>query len=115
MNTPTPIEQVANAIAEHGSPNWIAYVPSSVRRQVPYDILTALIANARKTRANDKHRLILNHIMANPYTEITTAQVAKIMQVSIPTARSFILDNPQHFNPHGRGKWMIRNYEKETQ
>lgn len=110
----TPIEQVATAIAEHGSPNWIAYVPSSVRRQVPYDIITALLANARKTRANDKHRLILNHILENPYTEITTAQVAQIMQVSVPTARAFIIDNPQHFTAHGRGKWMIRDYEKET-
>jgi hypothetical protein len=110
----TPIEEVANAIAEHGSPNWIAYVPSSVRRQVPYDIITALLATARKTRADDKHRLILNHVLSNPYTEITTAQVAEIMQVSLPTARIFIADNPQHFTAHGRGKWMIRDYQREN-
>jgi Fic family protein len=109
----TPIEQVATAIAEHGSPNWIAYVPSSIRRQVPYDIITALLANARKTRPDDKHRMILNHIVENPNTETTTAQVAQIMQVSLPTARSFITDNPQHFTDQGRGKWMIRNHQEK--
>lgn len=108
----TPLEQVAAAIEEHGSPNWVAYVPMNIVRQVPYELLVELLANAKKVRMNDKNRLMLNHALANADTTITTTEAAAIMQASIPTARKFLADNPALFSSTGRGKWVIK--KKET-
>lgn len=85
----------------------------SIVKQVPYTTLVELLINARKVRTDDKHRAILNYALANPDTLICTADVAAIMQVSLPTARNFLKDNPQLFTNRQRGNWYIRETGKK--
>ena len=85
-----PIDQVRNALAEHGRPYWVAYVPMPVVRQVPYATLVELMAEAPVNNKGLKERAMLAWANQNHDTLITTAEVADMMGVSHPTAKKFL-------------------------
>ena len=109
----TPQQQVAEAIATHGRPVWIAHVPISIRRQVPYEDILRLLDGASLANRTVKEQAIRTYIAEHTYEEITTAQIAEIMQVSNSTARKYTEDHPDSFRPLRRGVWEIRNAKED--
>jgi predicted HTH transcriptional regulator len=112
-NKMTPLEQVSKAIAEHGRPTWVAYIPSHIVKQVPYADLLVLLDNAEQTRRQDKHKLTMAWLLENTHKTITAKDLAEQMDVTAPTARRFIQDNPFYFRTNGRGTWEIRNPKED--
>ena len=76
---------------------------------MPYEELTQLLAGAEIHRRQDKEATLKAYLLANTYEEITTAQIAEIMQVSNQTARKYTEDHPDWFRALRRGVWEIRN------
>jgi hypothetical protein len=109
----TPTEQVAAAIMEHGRPQWVAYVPMRIVKEVPYPVLCDLLENAQVNRRVDKHRITIAWLEENTFEHITTNQLAEQMDVSNPTAKKFIEDNPFYFRTVKRGLWEIRNPKED--
>jgi hypothetical protein len=112
-NEQTPTEQCAAAIATYGRPQWVAYVPMRIVKEVPYPVLCDLLDNARLNRATDKHRVTMAWLEEHTYEHITTTQLAEQMDVSDATARKFVENNPFFFRTVKRGVWEIRNPKED--
>lgn len=104
-----PTETVAAAIAEHGRPYWVAFVPMNTVRQVPYPELVALLSTApRHTTHDERTRTMLTWCDNNLFAEITVKEAAEMMGVSHPTAKKFILAHPHRFKFLKRGTYEVR-------
>lgn len=104
-----PTEKVAAAIAEHGRPYWVAFVPMNVVREVPYsDLIALLAASPRHTDSDTRTKEMLAWCDQNLFEMVTVREVAEMMGVSHPTAKKFILAHPHRFKFVKRGTYEVR-------
>lgn len=110
---------IRDAMIEHGTPNWIAYVPVSIRKQVPTDRLTELrqqyaqrsahVANKTET----KNDLIDEWCTNNVFAEVTIAELAEIGGCSRGFARKKILARPDIFRRISHTTYEIRDPQED--
>jgi hypothetical protein len=113
----SPAEQVRQAIAEHGRPYWLGYVPMSVIRQVDSKLLGELIVAGGQptTKRNDKYQEMLDWCYANAGEEISAYSLAEMFDMTPPTTRKFINDRIDLFKKVKHGFWTIRDVIAERQ
>lgn len=116
----TPLQQVAEAVAKHGRPNWIAHVPQPIRQQVSTSELSAILAHARwsteaLTKA-DQFDKMTNWCRDNVFAEVTIDYLVEMSGLSSVSCRNFIGDRPSMFRKLRRGVWEVRdpNADKEA-
>ena len=110
---------IREAMIAHGTPNWIAYVPTSIRRQVSSETLVALretyaqrspnVANKTET----KHDLIDRWCADNVFAEVTVTQLAEIGNCSTGFVRKKIAERPDVFRKIGRATFEIRDPQED--
>ena len=108
-------QMIIEAMIEHGTPNWVASVPSRVRRSVPatriaelreqYASLSESIANKRDT----KHDLIDEWCKENVFAEVTLADLAQIGNCSKEFARQKTIARPDIFRRLTHRTFEIRD------
>jgi hypothetical protein len=101
------VDQVRQAIEDHGRPYWVAYVPMRVVRQLPAATLTELLATAPVNNKNMRERSMLAWAHQHRGETITTSLVAQMMQVSQPTAKNFLKAHTHLFTFVKRGTYKI--------
>jgi hypothetical protein len=116
-----PEQMIKNAMIEHGSPNWVAYVPSSVRKQVPAVVIddlrksfagiSASVANKRDT----KHDLIDRWCVENVFAIVTLAELAQIGNCSKEFVRQKTIDRSDIFRRVSRSSYEIRDPKEDRQ
>lgn len=101
---------IRDAMVEHGSPNWVAYVPMSVRRKVtPKRIAELREELARSRRRTDPVAALVEWAAERHGQTATTAQIAEAAGVSNSTALNAIDKRPDVFIKRGRGKYELRD------
>ena len=109
----TPLEQVAQAIAEHGRPNWVAHVPITIRTQVEPGHLLPLLAAAKWSTATltktGQYATIMEWCSGNVFAETTVTHLAELSGLSTVSVRNFIKDSPHLFRKLRRGVWEVRD------
>jgi hypothetical protein len=105
---------IREAMLEHGSPNWVAYVPRSVRAAVPVDRIAELREElARSRRRGDPLSDLVGWAAANHGLVATTAQIAEAVGVSTSTVLNAVDKRPDTFIKRGRGKYELRDSNKD--
>jgi len=110
---------IRDAMIEHGTPNWIAYVPTSVRKQVPSDRLIELRQQYAQRSANvanksaTKHDLIDEWCANNIFAEVTIAELAEIGGCSRGFARKKTIDRPDVFRRISHTTYEIRDPQED--
>jgi hypothetical protein len=115
----SPLEQVAEAIAQHGRPNWVAHVPQPIRVQVSISDLSVLLASARwstdaLTKA-DQYSTILSWCSENIFAEVTIDRLVEVSGLSSVSVRNFIKDKPHLFRKLRRGVWEVRDPQADRE
>ena len=106
---------IRDAMIEHGTPNWIAYVPASVRRQITVDRMNELREQHAQRSANvankstTKHDLIDEWCANNIFAEVTLAELAVIGGCSRAFARKKTIDRPDVFRRISHTTYEIRD------
>ncbi len=105
---------VRDAMIEHGSPNWIAYVPMSVRKILP----PGRIAELRDDLARSRKRVDTPTALAEWAAErhgqtATTLEMAEAVGVSRSVALKAIENRPDVFLKRGRSKYELRDAAKD--
>jgi len=101
---------IRDAMVEHGSPNWVAHVPMSVRRQVPPKRIAELRDElARSRRRSDPMSTLVEWAAGRHGQTATTAEIAEAAGVSNSTALNVIDKRPDVFIKRGRGKYELRD------
>lgn len=105
------IEIIADAIEKHGRPFWIAYVPSRIRKLVPYPTLLEMMNNAGRVavKRSEKYQSIIDWTQEHLYEEVTPQTIMEIGDISYPTALKFIGDRPDIFRKIKRGVYELRD------
>jgi hypothetical protein len=105
------MEIIANAIAEHGRPHWVAVVPSRIRKLVPYPTLLEMMENAGRVTVKrvDKYQSIIDWTQEHLFEQVTPQQVMEVGDISYPTALKFIGDRPDIFRKIKRGLYELRD------
>lgn len=115
----TPYGQVAEAIAAHGRPNWVAYVPQHVRQQVMSEDLAELLMGARWSDGaltkQDRHEMILDWCEENTFAEVTIEQLQGVSGLSPSSVRNLITDRPDVFRKLRRGVWEVRDPKSDRE
>ncbi len=111
----TPEQQVVAAIETYGRPHWLGYVPMSVVRQIPPDVLGDIIraGGAPPTKRDNKYKQMIDWCYANAGEEISAYSLAEMFNMTPPTTRKFINDRIDLFRKVRRGFWVIRDVQKE--
>jgi hypothetical protein len=117
----TAAEQVAAAIETHGVPRYIGVVPTSVRRQVPTDMMRSLLAAARISDgwARQGDRLIFGRLDAretlrlwaaqNLYAVLTVAEIADAAGVPKSAVRTMISERADIFRKSDGRTYEVRD------
>lgn len=109
----TATKIITEAITEHGTPNWIAYVPTRVRKELEYAELLLLLENAKPSEGSekrvDKTAKILRWCADNLYEQVTVKQIASIGSVSVATAKTLMTDRADIFRPSEGKLYEIRD------
>ena len=102
---------IQEAINEYGRPYWVAYVPGSVRRAVPYSVIEAMLNSVGKTavKRSEKYQSIVDWTQEHLYEEVTPQTIMDIGGISYPTALKFISDRPDIFRKIKRGVYELRD------
>jgi len=106
-------EIVAEAIATHGRPLWVAHVPKPIRHQVDAEWLDGMLATAQ--RSSDyltrryQYDLILDWCKRNVFEEVTVEALVELSKLSEPTVRKFIGERTDVFRKLRRGVWEVRD------
>ena len=110
---------IIDAMIEHGTPNWIAYVPTSIRKQITatrtvelretYAKKSPSVANKTET----KHDLIDEWCKNNVFSEVTLAQLAEIGNCSRGFARKKTIDRPDIFRRISHTTYEIRDPQED--
>lgn len=110
----TPFNQVVDAIAQHGRPNWVAHVPQSIRSEVSIDELREILATAKWSTESlakaDQYQRITEWCEQNVFAEVTINDLVEMSGLSSVTIRNFIKDRPQMFRKLRRGVWEVRDH-----
>tara|TARA_B110000503_G_C7147238_1_gene413569 strand:- start:1141 stop:1503 length:363 start_codon:yes stop_codon:yes gene_type:complete len=106
-------DQVAEAIATHGRPLWVSYIPYQTRHQVSTKVIGELLATAHRspdsvTRA-DLYGDLKAWCASNVYAEVTVPMLATISGLSKPSVRKFIDDHGDMFKKVEKRSWEVRN------
>ena len=113
------LDQVREAIEEHGRPVWIAHVPFSIVKEVPYSELAPLLAVARASYAHDeKNQKVAAYeswLASNAGVEVTVDDVCDRLDISVGHARRFIADRPQYLWKARRGVWVARDPDADRE
>lgn len=108
-----PSQIVGDAIATHGRPLWVAYVPSDIREQVDAQWLASQLATAHRSpdsiTREDQYGDILNWCKNNLFAEVTLADLQQLSGLSAPTVRKFIDSRMDVFRKLRRGVWEVRD------
>ena len=114
------VEQVViDAMIEHGTPNWIAYVPKSIRSEVGVERIAELRSEYAHTSSNvanrseTKHDLIDEWCANNVFAEVTLAQLAEIGNCSRGFARKKTIDRPDVFRRISHTTYEIRDPQED--
>jgi len=111
--------QVAEAIEKYGAPAWVAFVPMRVRRLVPAEIKTAMIATAKVSAGWETKQDGRNRIIAwcgnNIFAEVTVKELAAIGECSEATVRTLINDRRDIFRKAEGRKYEIRDAHADRQ
>jgi hypothetical protein len=111
----TPVEQVRAAIEEYGRPAWIANVPFSVVKKVPYSTILQFLESAHSSQPSmEKHQRVAAYerwLASNAGTEVTIEDVCDRLGISVGHARRFVTDRPHLFSKARRGVWIARDPE----
>lgn len=111
-----PEKLVREAMIEHGSPNWVAHVPLSVRKQVPMARIAELREEfARSRRRSDPVAILVEWAAERHGQEATTAEIAEAAGVSRSTALNAIDNRPDVFIKKSRGKYQLRDAELDRE
>lgn len=111
-----PEKLVREAMIEHGSPNWVAHVPISVRRQVPQEKISQMRDEfARSRRRTDPVSILVEWAAERHGQEATTAEIAEAAGVSRSTALNAIDNRPDVFIKKARGKYQLRDAELDRE
>jgi len=108
-------KMIRDAMIEHGTPNWVAYVPTSIRRQIPSETLIALreqyaeLSATVAKRTDTKHDLIDRWCADNVFAEVTIAQLAEIGGCSGGFVRKKIAQRPDVFRRISHKTYEIRD------
>ena len=109
--------QVAEAIEKHGAPAWVAYVPTRIRRLVPAEIKTAMIATAKVSEGwaskQDGRNRIIQWCKQNIFAEVTVKELAAIGECSEATVRTLINDRRDIFRKSDGRKYEVRDPEAD--
>lgn len=107
------IREVTEAVETYGTPAWIAYVPSRVRRMIPAKITTELIASAKPSEGwrtpQDGKNDIMSWAKENVYELVTIKQLAEIGEISDATARKIVTDRPDIFVKREGRQYEVRD------
>lgn len=108
-------KMIRDAMIEHGTPNWVAYVPSSLRKQVAPEKIDALrneyaSASANVANRNEtKHDLIDRWCRDNVFAEVTLADLAEIGNCSKEFARQKTIARPDIFRRISHTTYEVRD------
>lgn len=106
-------EIVAEAIATHGRPLWVAHVPKPIRHQVDAQWLDQILITAPRSSdyltRKDQYEIILDWCKRNVFEEVTVDSLAELSGLSAPTVRKFIGDRLDVFRKLRRGVWEVRD------
>ncbi len=110
---------IIDAMIEHGTPNWVAHVPISIRKQITatrtvelretYAKKSPSVANKTET----KHDLIDRWCADNVFAEVTVGQLAEIGNCSTGFVRKKIAERPDVFRKIGRSTFEIRDPQED--
>jgi hypothetical protein len=112
----TPEQQVEEALALHGRPSWVAYVPMNTIRQVDKARLEEMITTIGKVpakRVATKYELMERWCVMNVGAEISAYSLAEDFDMSPPTTRKFINERVDLFRKIRAGVWLVRDREKD--
>lgn len=108
-----PTLQVAQAIEQYGRPQWVAYVPTRVRKMVPYEVIMELLEGAQPSEGSvskdDKKDKAMRWCQEHLFEEVTVKQIAEIGGLGESSARTLITSRPDVFRKLGRGVYEIRD------
>lgn len=112
-------EMVVEAIQTHGSPVWVAVVPSRIRRMVPASIKEELLKTAKRSegwgRQRDGRDTIISWAKDNVYAEVTVKELAEIGEVSEATVRTLVKERMDIFKKIEGRKYEIRDPEVDRE
>lgn len=114
----SPEDQVVEAIALHGRPNWVAYVPMNTIRLIDKKRLEEIITTSGQApvkRISTKYELMERWCAMNVGAEISAYSMADDFDLSPPTTRKFIQDRVDLFRKVRAGFWVVRDREAERQ
>lgn len=108
------IRMVTKAIAEHGRPAWIGYVPMRIVKMVPSETLATIMGNnvSAMTKRADKYDALLSWARDHVYEEFTTEELVEVSGFSYPTTLKFLQDSPT-FRKVKKGLWEVRDAEAD--
>ncbi len=115
-NLETPEQQVRNAIATYGRPNWVAEIPMSVIRQVDKKLLEEIITSAGAMpikKVTDKYSKMEQWCLQNVGAEVSAYSLADDFGMSAPTTRKWINSRVDLFRKVREGVWVIRDVQNE--
>jgi flagellar basal body rod protein FlgC len=110
---------IRDAMIEHGTPNWIANVPSSLRKQVSAERIAELRKEFATTSENianrhsTKNELIESWCKENVFAEVTIAQLAEIGNCSKGFARKKVNARPDVFKKINNRSYEIRDPQQD--
>lgn len=117
MTVAEATEMVVEAIDKYGSPCWVAYVPTRIRRMVPATIKAELIKGAKASegwgRQRDGRDTIIAWAKNNVYAEVTVKELAEIGEVSEATVRTLVKERMDIFRKIEGRKYEIRDPEED--
>lgn len=113
----SPVDQVRAAIEEYGRPAWIANVPFSTVKKVPYATIVEMLESAHASQPSmEKHQRVAAYerwLASNAGAEVTIDDVCDRLGISVGHARRFVTDRPHLFSKARRGVWLARDPETD--
>jgi hypothetical protein len=101
---------IRQAMIEHGTPNWVAHVPISVRKLVPVSRIAELREElARSRKRHDPLSALVEWAAERHGQTATTAEIAEAVGVSNSTALNVIDKRPDVFIKKARGRYELRD------
>jgi hypothetical protein len=113
--------EIVIAMKEHGTPNWIAYVPSSVRQLVTAERMVELRAEHAETSANIANKTATKNDLIDTWCEqhvleqVTLEELATIGNCSKSFVRKKTTDRPDIFRRINRSTFQVRDPQADRQ
>jgi len=114
-------KQIITAMKEHGTPNWIAYVSSSVRQLVPAQRIVELRTEHAETSANIANKTATKNDLIDTWCEqhvleqVTLEELATIGNCSKSFVRKKTTDRPDIFRRIKRSTFEVRDPQADRQ